>query len=355
MNEKNKFWRECRIGLKGLCMIGILCLSGCGNSDATVGSRNEDTYIEEIQKAQDEVKNDVVTELPEYSQDETETNTNTEDSVEQDIVANTKDSAEQDTQENVQEDTADVKTAVLNSDYNTEIFQELYNMKNAQENALDFSGEWHRTNEVSGFFGTVMISEQDAEGFNFSGGFCYYSHSGEIEGRAYFVAEDIAIYQYENEYQDAEAEDEYIAFVKMNDGLQIRATGNSGELGFGMNVFADGEYTLGEPAYTNANILAETFTEEELSQIEQMLGQEWYEEYFVFAVEEGIITASDCILADGENAVFYDAFVPTMGGYEFTMLFCEDGSIYYYSGGEPGWQTNVSGAIDFPVYELVSN
>lgn len=308
MKEKKKFEVACRMGFGSLCMIGMLCFAGCGKQEVTMDHRDEETYNE----------------------------------------VNTKADTEQNTE--------DLKAAVLDSDYdNTEIFQELYNKTSVQQQALDFSGEWQRTNVASGYSGTVVISNQNAEGFDFSGGFFYNAHSGEIEGRAYFVTEDIAIFQYEDEFQSEDVEAEFIAFVKTEDGMQIKTTGTSYELGFGMNVYADGEYTLDEPIYTNADILAETFTEEELSQMKQLLGEEWYEEYFVLPVEEGIITASDCVLADGSAAVFYDVFWPTMGGYEFTMIICEDGSIYYCSGSEPGWQTNVTGAIDFPEYELVEN
>lgn len=46
--------------------------------------------------------------------------------------------------------------------------------------------------------------------------------------------------------------------------MTVLATAFSGNLGFGMNVSMDGEYTQDNPLYTNANILNETFSEEEL-------------------------------------------------------------------------------------------
>lgn len=337
MKNKTILWKNGRIGIVSLCVIGTLCLSGCGDRKAV--ERNTDVAL--TQEVQDSRQDD------DAAVDESEN-----------FKEHAADSEEESTQEStgkdVEQNTDDLKQEVLNSDYaNTEIFQTLYDTKDTQQQPLDFCGEWNRTNVISGFYGKVMISNEDAEGFDFTGEFYYYSHSGEIAGRAYFVTEDIAIYQYEDEFQSEDAEAEFIAFVKTGDGMQIKATGSSSDLGFGMNVFGDGEYTIGEPVYTNENILAETFSKDEISQIEQLLGEEWYNDYFVLPVEEGMVNASDCVLADGSEAVFYDVFWPTMGGYEFSMLIGEDGSIYYYSGGEPGWQTNVPGEIDFPEYELV--
>lgn len=322
-----------------VCCIGLIYLCGCNQQESQMNVQNE---RENVSQTTDQNENEAENEVENVSETELESDTETMD--------------ESATEQNLSSGESDGELAaiILESDCSdTDTFKDLYQRKGAQADALDFNGEWNRTNVVTGIAGSVWISNQDEEGFDFSGEFYYYSHSGEIEGRAYFVEEDLAIYQYEDEYADEEAEEEFIAFVRTDEGMEIRTTGSSWELGFGMNVFADGGYTLGEPEYTNANILAETFSEEELAKIEQMLGTEGYEEYFVFTVEYGAITTSDCIVEDGQEAVYYEAFLPTMGGYEFTMLICEDGSIYFYSGSDLGWQTNVSGAIDFPGYEMI--
>lgn len=327
-----------------LCMCGmmLLCFGGCNNQENELNTHsqshneNESTDETDRENEADSVRETESVSDTEQSISEMESEAITEQSVLS--MGNAEELVE----------------AILNSDYSdTELFQELYQQKIAQTDAPDFTGEWNRTNEVRGFDGLVSISGQDEEGFDFSGEFYYYSHSGVMEGRAYFVTDNLAVYQYENEFGDAENEEEFVAFVMTDDVMKIRTTGSSWELGFGMNVFADGEYTLGEPIYTNANILTETFSKEELAQIEQMLGAEWYEDYFVFTVEYGAITASDCVVNGEQKGVYYEAFLPTMGGYEFSMLISEDGSIYFYSESDLGWQTNVSEAIDFPSYELV--
>ena len=324
-----------------VCSIGLIYLCGCNQQESQLN-------------VQDERENEMESQIA--GENEKEPESEAEIVSESELESDTENVGESVTGQDASsgENVGELAAIILDSYvYDTDIFKELYQRKDVQTDALDFSGEWNRTNVVTGIEGSVWISNQDEEGFDFSGEFYYYSHSGEIEGRAYFVEDDLAIFQYEDAYADEDAEEEFIAFVRTEEGMEIKTTGSSGELGFGMNVFSDGTYTLGEPEYTNADILSETFTEEELSQIEQMLGTEGYEEYFVFTVENGAITASDCIVEGEQNGVYYEAFLPTMGGYEFSMLICEDGSIYFYSGSDLGWQANVTGAIDFPSYELV--
>jgi hypothetical protein len=45
-----------------------------------------------------------------------------------------------------------------------------------------------------------------------------------------------------------------------------------------------------------------------------------------------------------------------MGGYEFQMLVCENGDVYFNSGATMvGFQSTVAGATEFPVYELAES
>lgn len=118
-----------------------------------------------------------------------------------------------------------------------------------------------------------------------------------------------------------------------------------------MNVTVNGEYTTEVPVYTNATVLEDNFTEEELESIKAVVTEEYYEDYFLFVVESGTMEIAPCELSDGTKAVYYYGFIPTMGDYNFTMLKCENGDIYYHNY-TVGWKTNVSGAIDFPAYTL---
>jgi len=213
----------------------------------------------------------------------------------------------------------------------------------------DFVGTWNRTGIHSGRKAIVEITNQDETGFDFSGEFCHFSHIGSLEGRAYFREDGIACYEYVSDIEGQE--NQYVYFTMTEDGLYIYATGDSGALGFGMNVTVNGEYTTEVPVYTNATVLEDNFTEEELESIKAVVTEEYYEDYFLFVVESGIMEIAPCELSDGTKAVYYYGFIPTMGDYNFTMLKCENGDIYYHNY-TVGWKTNVSGAIDFPAYTL---
>lgn len=112
-----------------------------------------------------------------------------------------------------------------------------------------------------------------------------------------------------------EIDEEYIAFIFENQEMTVLATASSEHLGFGMNVSMDGEYTQDEPVYTNANILNETFTEEELSVLQTNIPEEYYNDFFLFATTSGVVT--DTKLDNGDRII--EAFVPTMGGYGYVL------------------------------------
>lgn len=241
------------------------------------------------------------------------------------------------------------------SDYNLEYggkseFKKIYEKRTNVENAEEFEGEFCRTDVPVAYDGTLIISDQDSTGFDFMLGCGYYSHYGYMEGEAEFVSQNVAIFEYTDEWTE-EGEEQYVVFERTDDGINIFPSGGSSQLGFGMYVTADGFYVEGEPEYTNANILNDTFTLDEQEEIKAML-EGVYVECFKMVVEFGVIKAYDCELASGEQAVFYEAYIPTMGGYGFELLITENGEIYFCSETESvGWKTNVPGAIDFPEYE----
>ena len=234
-----------------------------------------------------------------------------------------------------------------------EAFKNIYDQIQPVEDADNYVATWSRTNVGTGASAQIIITNQDAEGFDFTGEFFSYSHLGCLEGRAYFVTRNLAIFEYNQEGYEAPAQ--YVVFEMTGDGMKVIASGESGDLGFGMSVFADGTYVTGDPVYTNATILDDNFTPEEQEGIKSLLGDK-YEEYFKDVVEFGILESTECILEDETSAVFYEGFIPTMGGYRFELLKCENGDLYFYSESEEvGWKTNVSGAIDYPAYENREN
>lgn len=233
-----------------------------------------------------------------------------------------------------------------------EEFLKLYEQIQPVPDAEKYEGTWHRTDVASSMDAEITITEQTAEGFSFVGDFCYYSHSGWMEGKALFVAPNVAVYEYINDWDGEDAIPEYLVFEKTEEGMTVYASAASADLGFGMNVFADGVYIAGEPVYTNATVMDDNFTPQVQEAIQNLMGND-YDTYFKMIVEMGIITSTPATLEDGTKAMFYDVFVPTMGGYAFTLLVCENGDLYLNSEAvEIGWKTNVEGATDYPAYTL---
>lgn len=213
-----------------------------------------------------------------------------------------------------------------------------------------FEGEWNRSNVVTSLGATLVVTEADEEGFDFELVCMYYSHSGEVHDRAGFVSDTKAVCQVSESFGEQKA----VLNFEMQDG-SIVLSAEGGMLPFGMNVTADGEYVKGEPIYTNADILSETFSDAELESIKKAIrDDEIYEEVFRFAVEYGAVSVKNCELvgnAEGTPARVINAFVPTMGGYDFVMLITEDGRVYIdFGSGNIPYKTNVPGAVDFPEY-----
>ncbi len=233
---------------------------------------------------------------------------------------------------------------------NADEFKKIYEKTTIVENAENFEGSFNRTNVNNSYAAELKINRQDSEGFDFELECTYYSHSGYMEGKAQFVLRNVAVYEYSDEWSE-DGECQYVIFKKNAEGVNVIASGNSSELGFGMNVCADGLYVSGEPEYTNATILNDLFTSDEQEGLKILIG-DFYDECFKTVVENGIINATDCELSDGTQAVFYEAFIPTMGGYEFELLITANDDMYFYTENSSiGWKTNVSGAVDFPEYD----
>lgn len=223
-------------------------------------------------------------------------------------------------------------------------------MVSTQEAKKFSQGEWHRSNVATSLGATLVIKEVDEEGFDFELICMYYSHSGEVRDRAYFESDGKAVCQVAEGHGDQR---ETLTFELQDGVILVTASDGSRYLPFGANVTADGEYVKGEPAYTNADILSETFTRDELEIIKKTIDdEEIYEEYFKFPVEYGIVTVQNCLVEGKTSARLIDVYVPTMGGYDFVMLMTEDGEVYIDFGApDLRYKTSVPGAIDFPEYE----
>lgn len=183
--------------------------------------------------------------------------------------------------------------------------------------AADFTGEWHRTNIYIAFPGEVKIVNQTEQGFDFSGWGSYYSHSGEIEGTAYFVDENTAFWRY--------VEDHWTGTVTFNllenGSLSLE---QSGQLPFGMNAGIAGEYTLDEPVYYTNGIL-EALGPERIALLQEIAGED-YQAFFGTPLEYGDFTIEE-YREGGYSGLFLTGWLPTFG-YHQKIYISDDGAVW---------------------------
>ena len=201
----------------------------------------------------------------------------------------------------------------------------------------NFIGVWHRTNCHSAIAGTIAMDkiEKETHGgikgtfIHFKGEFIRGGNLGNIEGEALFINENEAVYTSWEALEDPNLEyDTYLIFNIDDSGLHVSLQGENDRLGFGQGVSATGDYITDEPVYTNTNIVEETFSEEELGRIKELLGEQIYNDEFIYVTSGGVVFDETVILADEKEARYIEAFIPGVGiGYD--MLITEDGRIYY--------------------------
>lgn len=221
--------------------------------------------------------------------------------------------------------------------------------ENEAETAKDYEGEWHRTNTHSSTYATITISNVTDDGFDFEGYFQSYGNMGQEEGRALFTEENVAVYTQEaTDYSD----EAYIYFTISGGDLEIFSEGNL--TGMGNHVFADGIYTTGEPIYSNANVLSETYTDDELQAIKDMLSEDDYTNGFIDNTESGIVTSEQVTMYDGTSAKHVNSFFPGLANFVgYDLLITEDGKIYYIHV-DRGFATNDPNYLgeEMPVYTV---
>lgn len=207
------------------------------------------------------------------------------------------------------------------------------------DNAENFEGRWEATNCHSSLSGDFIITNQTEEGFSFEGCFSYYSHTGDIAGNAHFVSPTIAICS-QDDLEDSMS-DGYMIFLFEDNLMYVRSDYGLGLMG--MNVSPTNAYTRGEPVYTNADMLGRTYTEDELSQIKQLLGESLYNEPFLFGTINGGVTSSWRMMEDGRRCKYVECYIPTMAE-NYKAVITEDGKIYIkiYTYGDEVLYTNDS-------------
>ena len=191
------------------------------------------------------------------------------------------------------------------------------------DNAKDFEGEWNATNCRTSVTASFSITDQNEYGFSFYGECYYYTHDGEISGKAYWVSDSMAICCQDD--LDDTMSDGYMIFVLDGDHMYVRSDYGLGLMG--MNVSPDHDYTRGEPVYINDNIAAETYTEDELSAIKELIGSDQYDFPFWYGTTDGCVTSSAKELYDGTECKYIECTIPTTAE-SYTAIITEDGRIY---------------------------
>lgn len=70
------------------------------------------------------------------------------------------------------------KSMKRKGDMQQEEFKKIYAQIQSVDHAENFVGTWNRTDVQSGMSAHIIVTNQDTEGFDFSGEFFYYSHLG---------------------------------------------------------------------------------------------------------------------------------------------------------------------------------
>lgn len=219
------------------------------------------------------------------------------------------------------ESTSDVESLLeeIRNGSSENFYRELYKKQTSVSVVPDIVKQWNRTDVHSSHSAVLDIKSVDETGFVFHLEAFYYYHSGTVEGKAYFVSENCAVFRLEEiETSLPEEKYEYVVFVFKNDGVMVYASGNSAELGLGMNVYVEGSYIEGEPIYTNAGILEETYTEAQLAFLKDKLPADYYDN-LIFATEFGGVGVID---EDGKKVV--SVMVPTAGQYGYVATIIDE-------------------------------
>lgn len=176
-------------------------------------------------------------------------------------------------------------SSVENSEeYNSldaDICAQLYGHRTSCENIPEIEGEWHRTNVHSTNPSDLTITNITNDGFDYQVAALSGGNMGSIDEYAYFVTDTLAVAPMgDEEYVENDPNIEismYMVFCIDDDGIRIFASESAGFFNMGHGVTIGGEYITGEPVYLNADVMNETYTQEQLDYLMEELPSEYYE------------------------------------------------------------------------------
>lgn len=216
---------------------------------------------------------------------------------------------------------------------------------------VSYEGEWNRTDVASYEWARITISNWvEDESFYVVLLANYADYGGPIEGTATFVSEDTAVVYDENLMKTFQGQaGDYGVYFQFKEDSIIITHNEDVRLWFGGAgiVTAEGTYIQGEPEYTNVTDVSTIFTEEELKEIQRLLGDE-YETMFEWVIEMG--ETEEYSLTEG---TLWKAYYPPYGAVWCNILIYNDDSICIEgSYGENGyWFYSNTDATEMPVIE----
>ncbi len=162
----------------------------------------------------------------------------------------------------------------------------------------NFVGEWHRTNTIKAYAGKIIIKNQTDKSFDFIFDGLFGANSGGINGTASIINTDKAVFEYTSEYNKADFAK--VEFALEEDSLLVNLVdGSESALGFGHNVFIEGEYSKSEPIYKDDNTVDKTLPTDEIKEkMKTLLGESAYEQ-MLLVMENGIPYQDDKLTYSG--------------------------------------------------------
>ncbi len=221
--------------------------------------------------------------------------------------------------------------------------------------AVGYEGEWYRTDVASYQWARIVISDwKEGESFDVTLDAMYSSKSGVAEGTATFIEEDMAVLydeDLETNLQNKDG-DHGIYFHFLEDSIEVTHDAYVRSW-FGGGGGAAGTYIQGEVEYTNCTDVSEIFTENELEQIQELLGEK-YDPLFKNLIEFGEIKEYPF-----DKVCMWMAYSPDYSERCYITIY-EDGQIYieyierhFDSDAEKEFYTNSKNA-EMPDDELLS-
>jgi hypothetical protein len=165
--------------------------------------------------------------------------------------------------------------------------------------APDYSGIWYATNTSQMTRAAVVIDNQTNTSFDYEYNGWWGANSGLWGGTA-IISES-------GESAKHSSDEGEVVFSFDNEVLRISSSAADGySLSIGYHVYAEGEFTRGEPIYTDANILNEILPTVEIqSRVSELLGAAAYDDMLEVMKFGGQILFAD----DALNVFTYSGFV----------------------------------------------